>query len=110
MTSSSGDRVSADAATAFTAAVLRAVEECKRLGYNPAYFTQMLAEHGAVETARRLINAPQATEGFARLWELRRLDLTVEAFACRPEFGALFNEQERNRSADRLSGYGYTTS
>ena len=39
----------------------------------------MLHDIGAVQTAWQLINASQPSEGYTRLWELKRLDLSVEA-------------------------------
>ena len=69
--------------------------ECNQLGYNPHEFLRMLAEYGPRETARRLV--PDATlnhlpYGFTRLWELGRLDLTLEAFIHdNPQFHPLFD-------------------
>jgi hypothetical protein len=55
------------------------VAECQRLGYNPGYFLRMLGEHGAVETTPKLVNSDKWPEGFTRLFEMGRLDLTLEA-------------------------------
>jgi len=49
----------------------------KEVNYNATYFLHMLAEHGAHETARRLITTTTPSQGFTVLWERRRLDLTV---------------------------------
>ena len=54
----------------------RAKEEA---GYNATAFRQMVAKHGGLETARRLINANKVSDGYTALWMRRRLDLTVEA-------------------------------
>jgi hypothetical protein len=97
----------ADLARQLMAALLGAVEECKRIGYNPTYFTRMLAEHGAVETARRLITAPAVSDGFTTLWERGRLDLSVEAMVQRPEFAALFTPAEVEAARRRLRDFGY---
>jgi hypothetical protein len=40
----------------------------------------MLVEYGGVETARRLLGRDVASAGFATLWEIEQLDLSVEAF------------------------------
>ncbi len=58
---------------------LKDLAESKKLGYNPSYFLRMLEEYGAVETTRRLINSDKWPEGFTRLFEMGRLDLTLEA-------------------------------
>ena len=72
------------------------------LGYNATYYLRMLAEHGAVETARRLILAPQMSDGFAFLWEHGRLDLTVEALALKPEFADLLGDEVLEAARRRL--------
>nr|MBA3533071.1 EVE domain-containing protein [Ardenticatenales bacterium] len=61
-------------------------------------------------TARRLLNAGNTSEGFTRLWELGRLDLTVEAIVLKPEFASLFSEEERTRARERLREVRYTPS
>lgn len=50
----------------------RAREEA---GYNATVFRGMVAEHGGLETARRLINAKKVSDGYTALWERGRLDL-----------------------------------
>jgi hypothetical protein len=63
--------------------------------YNASYFLQMLLEYGGVETVRRLLWKHDISDGFTTLWELKRLDLSVEAFVPRPEYALLFTEEER---------------
>jgi hypothetical protein len=82
----------------------RAKEEA---GYNATLFARMLADHGPLETARRLINTSRPSDGFTHLWERHRLDLTVEAHVLKPEFAALFTDDERDRCRARLAEYGY---
>lgn len=84
--------------------LLHACQVCVReLRYNPAYARQMLIEHGAVETVRRLINEPQLPSGFSRLWEEHRLDLSFEAIMLRPEYAELFSLDDRRTAYDRLT-------
>ena len=78
------------------------------LGYNATYYLKMLAEQGAVETARRLVLAPQMSDGFAYLWEHHRLDLTVEAVALMPEFADLLGDEVVEAARRRLESCGYT--
>jgi hypothetical protein len=75
-------------------------------GYNATYFLQMLAEHGPLDTAHRLIRASQPSEGFTQLWERGRLDLTVETQVLRPQFHDLFSDEERDICERRLADYG----
>jgi hypothetical protein len=76
-------------------------------GYDAKLFARMLSEHGPLETARRLIATDRPSEGFTRLWERGRLDLTVEAQVLKPEFRDLFTDIELERCRGRLSQYGY---
>jgi hypothetical protein len=96
-----------DFAKAMREVYLRAKSEA---GYNATAFLRMLSEHGPIETARRLITSSQPSEGFTRLWERHRLDLTVEAQVIRPEFESLFTEEERQACHTRLSRYGWSSS
>jgi hypothetical protein len=83
---------------------LRAKRECK---YNAARFIQVVTNKGGVEAARALILKDGGTEGFAKLWELGRLDLSVEALVLRDEYRELFTNNEREACRKRLMDYGY---
>lgn len=80
----------------------------KEAGYNASLFLEMLHRYGAIDTARRLINAPTVSDGYTALYERGRLDLTVENVILRPEFASLFTEEEREIARDRLLQYGFT--
>ena len=75
--------------------MLRAKKECK---YNPTRFNQMLAAHGGVETAKRLISNARKTgntsEGFSTLFLCGRLDLSMEDSVCKSEYAQLFTDEE----------------
>jgi len=49
------------------------------IGYRPTVFLDMLHKRGGVSTAKQLINACKPSDGYTRLYEENRLDLTVEA-------------------------------
>ena len=74
-------------------------------GYNATRFLTMLAEHGGVETARRLVTASTPSDGFTALWEKGRLDLTVEALVLDPAYHDLFDEDLRQTAQRRLDAY-----
>lgn len=87
---------------------LKDLEECKRLGYYPSYFLRMLGEYGAVEATRRLVTSENIPEGFSRLWEMNRLDLTLEAgIHDNPRFHPLFDAGTLAACDARLAGVGY---
>jgi hypothetical protein len=79
----------------------------KEAGYHAGYFRSMLAEHGPVLTARKLLAAPTVSDGFSALWEHERLDLTVEALVIEPQFAGLFDEKERETARNRLAQFGF---
>lgn len=92
----------------FDASLLAAAKECFRLGYKPTEFMRMVHERGGVETVRTLLNKSTASPGFDRLWELKRLDLTVEAHILQTPWRPLFTPVERQKARDRLAAYQYT--
>ncbi|MBB4931111.1 hypothetical protein F4561_001931 [Lipingzhangella halophila] len=71
------------------------------------YFLGMLADLGPLETARKLLNAPAVSDGFAELWERGRLDLTVEALVLQEKFAPLFTEAELSTARTRLALFGF---
>lgn len=78
----------------------------KEAGYNATAYLRMLADHGGVETARRLLASPGVSDGFVALWERDRVDLAVENVVLRPEFADLFTDEELEIARQRLREYG----
>lgn len=79
----------------------------REANYTAGYFLSMLADLGPLATARKLLNAPAVSDGFAALWERGRLDLTVEALVLQTRFAELFDDREREVAAKRLEQFGY---
>ncbi|HHU83328.1 MAG TPA: hypothetical protein GXZ26_10020 [Firmicutes bacterium] len=79
----------------------------KEIGYKATRFLQMLSEMGGVATAVSLVSKPGATDGFIKLWENQRLDLSVEALVLKEEYKELFSEEIRTACANRLKEYGF---
>ena len=73
--------------------------ECR---YTATRFLQMLSTKGGLATARALLATDAPSDGFTRLWECGRLDLTVEAHVLKAEFEPLFSESERATARRRL--------
>ena len=93
---------------AFHQAMLDGYQDLAKLGYRPTYFMQMVQEYGGVETARRLLRQPNIADGLTKLWEMGRLDLSVEAFVLRPEYKVLFTDEERALARQHLADLNYT--
>jgi len=92
----------------FAKAMEQIYKDAAAIGYRPTTFRRMLADHGGVETARRLIRGA-ATSGFETLWEKKRLDLSVEALILKPAWRALFHPEEQAMARKRLRNVGYTS-
>ena len=92
----------------FNREIIKGYETTKReCGYNATRFIQDVSRIGGYAVARKLINKAGASDGFTKLWECHRLDLSVEALVLRPEFYPLFSEEERQMCRHRLEQYGY---
>ncbi|QGZ35653.1 phospholipase D family protein [Stappia indica] len=101
-----GARASVATDKAFHRAMLGIYEETMSFGYKPTTFRRMVADHGGVEAARRLIRGT-ATSGFEKLWENGRLDISVEALILRPEWHSLFTDEDREIARKRLKQYNF---
>ena len=76
--------------------------------YRATRFLTMLHEHRGLETARLLIHSSTVSEGYAALWERKRLDLTVEAVIHdNTRWHPLFTEEELEICKKRLTDYDY---
>jgi hypothetical protein len=83
----------------------RAKLECN---YTPSVFHNMLSKYRGVKTAKQLINSRKVSDGYTRLYELGRLDLTVEAVIYdAPKWYKLFEEEEIIICKKRLNDYRY---
>ena len=74
----------------FNQAMFKIYYSAKEIGYTASKFFQMLEQHGGLQTARNLINASTISSGYTRLWELKRLDLSVEASFMRTQNGTRY--------------------
>lgn len=93
----------------FDAAMMNIYVRALREADYPAHrYHQMLCEHGGLETAKRLVNATNVSEGYTALWERKRLDLTVEALIQDKKWRELFSDEELKKAQKRLEDYGFT--
>jgi len=81
-----------------------AKKECR---YNAARFHQMVNEYGGLAAAKALLASKHHPEGLTRLWEERRLDISMEALVLRDPWRALFSEEELRVARKRLDALGY---
>jgi hypothetical protein len=89
---------------AFSREFNKALDEGRRLfRFRPARIKQMIAKHGAVVAARKILEKgvnPQ--KGLIELHSRRRPDLSVEAKVLLPKYKALFAVELRNVARQRL--------
>ena len=79
------------------------IQVCRReLHWNPTAAIEMIHDHGPVEAARRIVQTPGGTEGFARCWEAGRLELSFEAVILEEEVRSLFDEKVLAEAQSRL--------
>ena len=67
----------------------------------------MLENLGPINTAISLVTEPRYHEGFTKLWELSRLDLTGEAIIRRDPYNQLFDQEVLDRARSKLEELGY---
>jgi len=68
----------------------------------------MIANYGGLKTAQKLLATPNPSEGFEVLWELQRLDLSMENLVLNPKYRSLFTDEEITTAKERLKAYGFT--
>ena len=92
----------------FTQALEGTILAAKKKNYNPAYFMQMLAEYGGVETAKRLLAKTEAQTGLFELYHLDLLRESMEAVIIdNPKFHPLFTREELAEARRRLEELEY---
>jgi len=90
----------------FHHAMLRVADFANSLGFGQR-FRQMLSEYGGLETARRLLAAPQAQSGLVEMYSHNAIHMSMEAFVIKPQFQPLFTDAEIAEAHRRLEELGY---
>jgi hypothetical protein len=91
----------------FDAAMLEVYAAAMReVNYPARRFLAMVRGRGGLEAARQLLAKPGFSEGFRRLAEVGKLNITMEYLVLTPEFAQLFSESERRIAGDRLLRHG----
>lgn len=75
--------------------------------FKSAIFIGMLLNEGGLKTVKKLINKNNVTKGFIRLWECKRLDLSIEVLVLKDKYKELFTDEERIICKDRLKEYDF---
>ena len=76
-------------------------------GYTATRFLQMINAHGGLEAAKKLLRSDAYSEGLTRLWEEKRLDISMEATVLQEPWRQLFTEQELATAKKKLTELGF---
>jgi hypothetical protein len=91
----------------FDGAMMEIYERAGReVGYWATRYLQMLRRKGGLATARHFLRSKAESEGYVKLREAGRLDLTVEALVQQPEWAQLFTEGELEQARARYREFG----
>ena len=82
----------------------QAKSECN---YSASRFRNMVIDHGGLEAAKILLSSGGYSEGLTRLWEEKRLDISMEATVLKDPWRKLFTEEELAVATQKLEGLGY---
>ncbi len=80
----------------------------EQANYRPTRFIQLIGDIGSYETAIRLLNEKAVSEGFIKLWEKGKLNLSVESIILNDNDGKyreLFDESLIKECEARLAKY-----
>jgi hypothetical protein len=82
----------------------QAKSECD---YTATRFRNMVANQGGLQAARALLNSRAYSEGLTRLWEEKRLDISMEATVLKEPWRHLFTDEELTAARKKLAALGY---
>lgn len=85
----------------------KAAEAKQALKYNPNHFLAMLRSNGGYATVSKLLVSKTPSDGFTKLWEGGRLDLSIEALVVETEWGQFFDEKLLEQARYKLTQVGY---
>ncbi len=88
---------------AFEGATRELIQAISREVYRPTYFIQLMASEGAYAAACQVISSNNLPEGFQRLLQENRPELTIEFLVTQPEWAHLFEAEIFEAARRRLS-------
>ena len=67
----------------------------------------MVIDRGGLDAAKMLLGSGGYSEGLTRLWEEKRLDISMEATVLQDPWRELFTEEELSVAKQKLGELGY---
>ena len=88
---------------AFHGATIELIQAISREVYRPTYFIQLMASEGAYAAACQVVSSNNLPEGFQRLLQENKPELTIEYLVTRPEWADLFEPEIIEAAHRRLA-------
>ncbi len=82
----------------------QAKDEC---GYTATRFLQMVNTDGGLQAAKKLLGTGEYSQGLTRLWEEKRLYISLEATVLNEPWCELFTKQELSVAKRKLEALGW---
>ena len=79
-------------------------EECD---YRPNRFLEVVQKMGGLNAAKKFLGSEKPQEGLNKLWELKRLDLSMEVLVLKKKYAELFTNEEKEIARKRLEDLNY---
>lgn len=88
---------------AFEGATREIIQAISTEVYRPTYFIQLMASEGAYAAACQVVSSSKLPDGFQRLLQENRPELTIEYLVIRPEWADLFEPEIIEAAHGRLA-------
>lgn len=88
---------------AFHGATIELIQAISREVYRPTYFIQLMASEGAYAAACQVVSSYNLPDGFQRLLQENKPELTIEYLVTRPEWAELFEPEILEAARRRLA-------
>lgn len=93
---------------AFNSEMKHVYKNAAAVGVKFTRLRNMLESEEGYKVAIELISKPKVTDGVTNLWEIERLDLSIEALVLQKRFRSLFSEEVISKAKRTLTDLGYT--
>lgn len=88
---------------AFDGATRELIRSISGQVYRPTYFIQLMASDGAYAAACQVVSSSKLPDGFQRLLEENKPELTIEHLVTKPEWAELFEPEILEAARRRLA-------
>jgi hypothetical protein len=88
---------------AFESATRELIKAISEQVYRPTYFIQLMASEGAYAAACQVVSSSNLPDGFQRLLQENKPELTIEHLVTRPEWAELFEPEILEAARRRLA-------